>query len=64
MDVFLALAPYLLLLLCPIAMFFSMRFMMKGMHEPQRGMNMAQPHRDLSDSAAVVEPIDAQSKRA
>jgi hypothetical protein len=64
MDLFLALAPYLLLLLCPITMFFSMRFMMKGMHGHQSSMNMAQPHSDLSDDGAVVEPIDAQGRHA
>jgi hypothetical protein len=64
MDLFPVFAPYLLLLLCPIAMFFSMRLMMKGMQGHQRGMNMAQPHSNLSDDGAVVGPIDAQGKRA
>jgi hypothetical protein len=63
-DLILVLAPYLLLLLCPITMFFSMRFMMKGMHGHQRGMNMAQPQSDLSDRGATVEPIDAQGRDA
>ena len=62
MEIFLALAPYLLILLCPAAMFFGMRFMMKGMHGHQSSINMAPPHNEMSNGEAEAESVDAPTR--
>jgi hypothetical protein len=65
MDTLLALAPYLLILLCPAAMFFAIRYMMKAMRGEQNRMNMvAPPHDETSNGGSTVEPVDARSSHA